>query len=49
MKNKPQFNASLAQMKHCGGKKLGQQGTEFFHKQREVRKHATGNFRSRKA
>jgi len=48
MKNKSSFNESVAQLEHRGGKKLGQQGTEFFHKKREVRKHPTRGFRGRK-
>jgi hypothetical protein len=48
MKNKSHFNASIAQLEHRGGKKLGQQGTEFFHKKCEVRKHPTRGFRGRK-
>ncbi|HLJ22789.1 MAG TPA: hypothetical protein VKT71_01695 [Candidatus Acidoferrales bacterium] len=48
MKNKFSNNVFVGQLEHRGGKKLGQRDTEFFHKKREVRKHATGNFRSRK-
>ena len=48
MKNKFSNNVSVIQFEHRGGKKLGQHDTEFFHKKREVRKHATGAFRSRK-
>jgi hypothetical protein len=48
MKNKSPFNPSAAQLEHRGGKKLGQQSTEFFHKKREVRKHPTRGFRGKK-
>ena len=47
MKNKTLFAPAIFQLEHRGGKKLGQQGTEFFHKTREVRKHPTGGFRGR--
>ena len=47
MKNKTLFAPAIFQLEHRGGKKLGQQGTEFFHKKREVRKHPTGGFRGR--
>jgi len=47
MKNKILFTPAIFQLEHRGGKKLGQQGTEFFHKKREVRKHSTGAFRGR--
>jgi hypothetical protein len=48
MKNKSPFNLNIAQLEHRGGKKLGQQSTEFFHKKREVRKHPTRGFRGKK-
>jgi hypothetical protein len=48
MKNKSPFNLNIGQLEHRGGKKLGQQNTEFFHKKREVRKHPTRGFRGRK-
>ena len=48
MKNKTPFNLSIGQLEHRGGKKLGQQNTEFFHKKKEVRKHPTRGFRGRK-
>jgi hypothetical protein len=48
MKNKFPFNASVGQLEHRGGKKLGQLNTEFFHKKREVRKQPTPGFRGRK-
>jgi hypothetical protein len=48
MKIKTPFNLSVGQLEHRGGKKLAQRDTEFFHKTREVRKHATRGFRGRK-
>jgi hypothetical protein len=48
MKHKFPFIASVGQLEHRGGKKLGQLHTEFFHKKREVRKHPTRGFRGRK-
>jgi hypothetical protein len=38
----------ISQLEHRGGKKLSQRGTEFFHKEHEVRKHPTRGFRGRK-
>jgi hypothetical protein len=49
MANKPRRNVFLGSFEHRGGKKLSQPGTEFFHKVREVRKHPTGGFRSKKS
>jgi hypothetical protein len=48
MKNKFPTNAYVGQLERRGGKKLGQQGTEFFHKKQEVRKHSTSGFRGKK-
>jgi hypothetical protein len=48
MTNKPKKTVFVGSLEHRGGKKLSQQGTEFFHKMREVRKHATGGYRGRK-
>ena len=48
MKNKFSNNVFTGQLEHRGGKKLAQLNTEFFHKKREVRKHATRGFRGRK-
>ena len=48
MKNKFSFNVFTGQLEDRGGKKLGQKGTEFFHKKREVRKHPARGFRGRK-
>jgi len=48
MKNKSPFNLDIGQLEHRGGKKLGQQNTEFFHKKGEVRKHPTRCFRGKK-
>lgn len=48
MKNKTAINRALIQLEHRGGKKLGQAGTEFFHKKREVRKHPPRGFRGRR-
>jgi len=47
MKNRPSFQPSTAQLEHRGGKKLAQPGTEFFHKQKEVRKHRAAGARGR--
>jgi hypothetical protein len=44
-KPKDDFAGSL---EHHGGKKLSQQGTEFFHKVHEARKRPTPGFRGRK-
>ena len=44
-KPKNDFEGSL---EHRGGKKLGQHGTEFFHKVREARKHPTRGYRGKK-
>ncbi len=41
-------NVFTGNFEHRGGKKLGQPGTEFFHKKHEVRKHPTRGFRGRK-
>ena len=48
MKNKVEKNTFVGNLEHFGGKKLGQSGTEFFHKKQEVRKHPTRGFRGRK-
>jgi hypothetical protein len=48
MKNKSLFPASIAQLEHRGGKKLGQPSTEFFHKMKEVRKHRTAGGHGRR-
>ena len=48
MTNKPKKNVFVGSLEHRGGKKLSQQGTEFFHKMREVRKHPTGGYRVKK-
>jgi hypothetical protein len=45
-KPKSDFVGSL---EHRGGKKLSQQGAEFFHKLHEVRKRPTPGFRGRKS
>ena len=34
-------------LQHRGGKKLSQQGTEFSHKVREVRRHPTRGYRGK--
>jgi hypothetical protein len=48
MNIKPKKNVFVGSLEHRGGKKLSQQGTEFFHKMREVRKHPTGGYRGKK-
>jgi len=48
MKNKFPTNVFTGQLEHRGGKKLGQQSTEFFHKKHEVRRHPPRGFRGRK-
>jgi|GEM_PF-4622852 len=48
MKNKQNKFAFTGALEHRGGKKLSQQGVEFSHKIREVRKHPTRGFRGRK-
>jgi len=48
MKNRFPNHPSIGQLEHRGGKKLGQRGTEFFHKEREVRKHPTRGYRGKK-
>jgi hypothetical protein len=49
MKNKRADILFIGQLEHRRGKKLGQPGTEFFHKKREVRKHPARGFRGKKA
>lgn len=44
---KPQ-DAFVGSLEHRGGKKLSQQGTEFFHKTHEARKRPTPGFRGKK-
>jgi len=48
MKSKFNRSAFIGNLEHRGGKKLSQQGVEFSHKTREVRKHPTRGFRGRK-
>ncbi len=48
MKNKANKNVFIGNLEHRGGKKLSQQGEEFFSKTREVRKHPTGGYRGKK-
>lgn len=48
MKTKTPKDIFTGTLEHRGGKKLGQPGTEFFHKKHEVRKHPTGGFRGKK-
>ncbi len=48
MKTKSPKPIFFGQLEHRGGKKLAQPGTEFFHKEKEVRKHPTRGFRGRK-
>jgi hypothetical protein len=48
MRNKVGKNLFVGNLENRGGKKLGQPGTEFFHKKQEVRKHPTRGFRGRK-
>lgn len=42
-------NDFVGSLEHLGGKKLAQHGTEFSHKERQVRKHPTPGFRGKKA
>jgi hypothetical protein len=49
MVNKQRKNVFVGGLEHHCGKKLSQPGTEFFHKVREVRKHPTGGFLSKKS
>ena len=48
MKDKSKKNVFLGSLEHRGGKKLSQQGIEFCHKTKEVRKHPTRGFRGKK-
>jgi len=48
MTTKSKKKVFVGNLEHRGGKKLSQQGTEFFHKIREVRKHPTGGYRGKK-
>lgn len=48
MKTNTVKNVFTGNLEHRGGKKLGQPGTEFFHKKQEVRKHPTRGFRGKK-
>lgn len=48
MKAKFPKDVFTGQFEHRGGKKLGQVGTEFFHKKMEVRKHPTRGYRGKK-
>jgi hypothetical protein len=48
MKAKFNKSAFYASLEHRGGKKLSQQGVEFFHKMHEVRKHTTRGYRGQK-
>ena len=48
MKANHEKNTFLGSLEHRGGKKLSQQGVEFSHQKKEVRKHPTGGFRGRK-
>ncbi len=48
MTNKPKKSVFVGSLEHRGGKKLSQQGTEFFHKVKEVRKHPTRGYRGKK-
>ena len=41
-------NAFVGSLEHHGGKKLSQQGAEFFHKIHEARKRPTPGFRGKK-
>ncbi len=40
--------SQIGQLEHRRGKKLGQPGTEFFHKKHEVRQHPPRGYRGRK-
>jgi hypothetical protein len=44
---KPQSDFTGA-LEHRGGKKLAQQGVEFFHKIKETRRHPTRGYRGKK-
>lgn len=46
-RGKPQ-NAFIGNLEHHGGKKLSQQGVEFFHKLHEARKRPAPGFRGKK-
>ena len=48
MKPKAKKNVFVGNLEHRGGKKLSQQGVEFSHKEREVRKHPTPGYRGKK-
>ena len=48
MKAKFPKDTYVGQLEHRGGKKLGQLGTEYFHKKMEVRKHPTRGYRGKK-
>jgi hypothetical protein len=48
MANKSKKTIDNGSLEYRGAKKLSQQGTQFFHKTREVRKHPTGAYRARK-
>jgi hypothetical protein len=48
MKAKMNRTAFYGNLEHRGGKKLAQQGVEFFHKMQEVRKHQTRGYRGQK-
>ena len=45
--NKITVISAIGPLEPRGGKKLGEPGTEFFHKKREVRKHPPRGFRGR--
>jgi hypothetical protein len=49
MRTNPPKNVFTGDLEHRGGKKLGQPGTEFFHKKREVRRHPPRGLRGRKS
>jgi hypothetical protein len=40
--NKSPRNLPPRGLKQVGGKRISQQGTEFFHKMKETRRHRTG-------
>jgi hypothetical protein len=48
MKDKPGKLFLFGNFERRGGKKLSQQGVEFSRKAREVRRHSTGGFHTRK-
>ncbi len=48
MKEKPVRTIFTGSLEHRGGKQLSQQGAEFAHKTRQVRRHPTRGFRGRK-